>query len=169
MRFAAPPITDLRSSRLHRWVQLWLKWLGCFLRGAAAFAPLSREAEAIAHHWLDRVERLVVTLVLIRGRHFYAPRSLAPAPAYRGFAVKRIGRGFRRALVGARLRRALRRKTLAARIEALCQSLGALLALWLKSRPHALTRRRPLLARRSASVLAFAAAPLAAPAAADTS
>ena len=38
MRFAAPPLSDLRLRRLHRWALLWLKWIAAFLDAAEAFA-----------------------------------------------------------------------------------------------------------------------------------
>ena len=52
------------------------------------------------------------------------------------------------------LRRALRPKDLRQRIEALTQSIDALVARLLKRLPRGLTRRRPIKARREANVVA---------------
>ena len=41
------------------WMLLWLTWFAAFLQQARAFAPFSAQATAIAHQWLDRIERLM--------------------------------------------------------------------------------------------------------------
>src|SRR5690606_41962400 len=66
MRLNAPPISELRLQRYHRWMLLWLTWLAAFLAEVSAFAPLSRQATQIAHQWLDRAERLLIDIVLLR-------------------------------------------------------------------------------------------------------
>ena len=148
MRFDAPPISIHRISRLHRWVLLWLTWLVRFLEGAARFAPISKQVEAIAHRWLDTIERGVINLVMAKAIYFHSRRNVAPPPFHREFATPRKRRGLRRALIGSRLRRALKRRDLGQRIAALTQNIDDLVALWLNSRPHALTRRRAIRARR---------------------
>jgi hypothetical protein len=144
MRFDAPPISDLRLSRFHRWAMLWLTWLAGFLDEAAAFAPLSAQAKAIAHRWLDQIEWLVGGIVIIR-----AARQLRRAPpSHRLRAHKLKTKALRRAIFGARLLRRLRAKDLRARIAALRADVGALVAHILKRLPRGLTRRRPIRARR---------------------
>ena len=59
MKFTRPPITTQRLQRYHRWALLWLTWFAAFLEAASAYNPLSRQAEALAHAWLDKFERLI--------------------------------------------------------------------------------------------------------------
>src|SRR6185503_14692828 len=106
MRFVAEPISDLRLQRFHRWAMLWLKWFAAFLDAAGAFAPMSKQVEQIGHAWLDRVERVILAIVMLRA-----------APRVRGIAGRRPfaehclkQRGLSRAVVGAAMRRLLREK-----------------------------------------------------------
>ena len=122
---------------------LWLKWFVSFLDGAAALAPLSRQAEAIGHRWLDRIERIIVAIVMLRA----APRVRHLAPR-KGVSERRLSRAtLRRAVMGAKMRRALRPRDLRQRIEALGQSVDVLVARLLRRLPRGLTRRRPILPR----------------------
>jgi len=154
MRFVAEPISNLRLTRFHRWAMLWLQWFAAFLEGAAALAPLSRQAEAVGHRWLDRIERIIFAIVMLR-----------PAPRVRRLAVRkgipehRLSRGsLRRAVLGARLRRALRPKHLSQRIEALTQRIDVLVEHLLRRLPRGLTRRRPIVAiAKRGSVVALSA------------
>jgi hypothetical protein len=66
MRLVAEPISDLRLQRFHRWAMPWLKWFAAFLEGAVIFAPLSKQAQSVGHSWLDRIERTVMAIVMLR-------------------------------------------------------------------------------------------------------
>jgi len=147
MRFVAEPISQDRLSRFHRWAMLWLAWLAAFLEEAGALAPLSRQAETIAHQWLDRVERVILSIVLLRAapqvRYLRQPHFSA---------LPRKDTSLRRAVTGAALRRLLRPKSLRARIEALSQDLDRLVACLAKRLPRGLTRRRPIKIQREPSL-----------------
>lgn len=148
MRFVAEPISHLRLQRFHRWAMLWLKWFVSFLDAAGALAPLSAQAERIGHFWLDRIERVIVAIVMLRA----APR-VRTLCSHRPFAVHRLKQAsFSRAVIGAKLRHALRPKGLRARIEALTKSIDGLVTRLLKRLPRGLTRRRPILTAPQARV-----------------
>ena len=98
---------------------LWLAWFAAFLEEAGALAPLSRQAETIAHQWLDRVERLILSIVLLR-----AARQVRYLRQPHFSALPRKDVALRRAIVGAALGRLLRHKLLSRRIAALSQDLG---------------------------------------------
>jgi hypothetical protein len=142
MRFNAPPISEHRIHRRHRWMLLWLAWFAAFLKQARAFAPFSAQAEAIAHQCLNRIERLVVSIIMLRA----APR-VRFITSLRHSSHRRVETHMRRAIIGSALRRALRSKDLNQRIAALSQEVGALVARLLKRLPRGLTRRRPHHAR----------------------
>jgi len=143
MRFVAEPISELRLQRFHRWALLWLIWFVGLLDAAAGFAPLTRQAEAIGHAWLDRIERIIVAIVMLRA----APRVRA-LRTKRAFALHRLKQSaLARAVIGAKLRRAFRPKHLRQRIEGLRRiEIAVLVARLLKRLPRGLTRRRPILA-----------------------
>ncbi|MFZ2030062.1 MAG: hypothetical protein WAU68_07135 [Vitreimonas sp.] len=140
MRFVAEPISDLRLTRFHRWAMLWLKWFAGFLDAAGALAPISAHAERIGHAWLDRIERVIVAIVMLR-----AARRVRCIWSHRPFAVHRLKHtALKRAVIGAKLRRALRPKDLRDRIEALTHSIECMVVRVLKRLPRGLTRRRPI-------------------------
>ena len=138
MRFNAPPISEHRLQRAQRWMLLWLKWFAAFLREARAFAPFSDHATAIAHQWLNRIEHLLVSIVMLR-----AAPHVRFNNALKHSAHRRIETHMRRAIIGSAIRRALRSKDLQKRIAALSQNVAALVARLLKRLPRGLTRRRP--------------------------
>ena len=141
MRFVAEPISDLRLQRFHRWALLWLTWFAGFLDAAGRFAPLAKQAETIGHHWLDRIERVLLAIVMLRA----VPRVRPLRDRRTGAQHRLIRSALSRAVVGAKLRRALRPKHLRQRIDALCRAdLSALVADILKRLPRGLTRRRPI-------------------------
>jgi hypothetical protein len=142
MRFNAPPISEHRLHRHHRWMLLWLSWFAAFLREARAFAPFSAQAEAIAHHWLNRIERLLISIVMLR-----AAQQVRFIASPRHSSRRRIETHMRRAIIGSAIRRALRSKDLNQRIAALSQNVDALVTRLLKRLPRGLTRRRPHHAR----------------------
>src|SRR5690349_20057862 len=108
MRFVAEPISDLRLQRFHRWAMLWLKWFVAFLDAAGALAPLSKQARTIGHTWLNRIERIVLAIVVLRA--IARVRGLAPR---KGVAEhRRKERALARAVIGSRLRRSLRSEDL---------------------------------------------------------
>ncbi len=148
MRFVAEPISNLRLQRFHRWAMLWLKWFVSFLDAAGALAPISAQAEQIGHKWLDRIERIIFAIVMLRAApHIRAMRDRRP------FAVHRLKQAaLSRAVIGAKQRRAFRRKQLRARIEALTQSIDLMVVRLLKRLPRGLTRRRPILMRPEAHI-----------------
>ncbi|MBY0563491.1 MAG: hypothetical protein K2P58_04815 [Hyphomonadaceae bacterium] len=136
MRFDAPAISHHRLQRFHRWAMLWLRWFTAFLDVATQFAPLSRQAQRIAHGWLDFIETLITNIVLIRAakrvrpllrRHYGPQRQLCPK---------------RRAILGLRLRRALHLGDLRMRIAALRQSIEDLIDRVARRLPRGLTRLR---------------------------
>jgi hypothetical protein len=142
MRFNASTQSTQRFTRLHRWAMLWLRWLRALIDGIEAVMPLSAQALSFAHKRLDRIERVVVSLALLRA----TPRVRRSA-GQRGFHAPRRDAGFMRALLGVRVRRALRSKDLRTRIAALAQGAGALAARLLKRLPCGLTRLRPIMPR----------------------
>jgi hypothetical protein len=166
MRFVAQPISDLRLQRFHRWALLWLTWFASFLDAASAFAPLSKHAERIGHLWLDRIERVICAIVMLRAApRVRVLRTKCP------FALHRVKQdALSRVVIGAKLRRTLRPKGLAQRCEALRRiSIGALVARILKRLPRGLTRRRPICARPEARIATAPSAPFASARVADTS
>jgi len=138
MRVNAPPISEHRLNRYHRWMLLWLTWFAAFLKQARAFAPFSAQAVAIAHRWLDRIERLLVSVVLLR-----AAPHVRPTGAPKHSSRRRTETHLQRAIIGSAMRRALRAKDLTQRIAALSQDVDGLVARLLKRLPRGLTRRRP--------------------------
>ena len=119
-------------------VLLWLKWVASFLSYARGFAPLSRSATIIAHHWLDGVERALFRVILCR-----IALRIRTIPKLRHAAQARIETHFMRALIGSRMRRAFRSCDLNQRIAALSQDVGGLVSQVLKRIPRGFTRRRP--------------------------
>jgi hypothetical protein len=159
MRFNAPPMSEHRLNRYHRWMLLWLTWFAAFLREARACAPFSAQATAIAHRWLDRIERLLTSIVLLRAApHVRLNNTPKHSPR------RRNDTQMLRAAIGGVMRRALRSKDLNQRIAALSQNVDALVARLLKRLPRGLTRRRPYHARPEprgiAHIIAYAEAAL---------
>lgn len=143
MRFVAEPISRHRLSRFHRWAMLWLAWFAAFLEAAGDFTPLSKQAQTIGHKWLDQIERVILSIVLLR-----AVRHIRRVHPRKGVAqYRRNDTSFHRAVTGSAMRRTLRSRDLRKRIEALTQSLDGLVARLLKRLPRGLTRRRPIIAR----------------------
>src|SRR5689334_2632310 len=115
MCFVAEPISELRLQRFHRWALLWLSWFAGFLDAAAALAPLAKQAETIGHCWLDRIERVLLAIVMLRAvPHVRALRTRRAHAQHR-----LIQSALSRAVIGAKLRRALKRKHLRARCDVL--------------------------------------------------
>jgi hypothetical protein len=140
MRFVAEPISQHRLSRFHRWAMLWLAWFAAFLDATADLAPLSKQAAAIGHHWLDRIERVVIAIVLLR-----ASPHVRGVNRRKGIAGHtRIDSAVRRAIIGSALRRALHARDLRERIQRLTQDISKLVARLLKRLRRGLTRRRPI-------------------------
>lgn len=146
MHFKRPSISIHRLQRLHRWAMLWLTWFAAFLETAASLAPLSREAEHVAHLWLDRIAWLIVSIVMIRA----APRVRGVNPRQVASPHRRVETSLSRAIVGTRAWRELHSKHLLQRIAALRQNIDVLVARVLRRIPCGLTRRRPILPRPEA-------------------
>jgi len=144
MRFVAEPISELRLQRFHCWAMLWLKWFVAFLDAAGALAPLSKQARNVGHSWLDRIERAILAIVMLRA----APQVRRTTPRKRIAERPRKERALSRAVVGSRLRRSLRSKDLHERIARLTRNIGTLVAALLRRLPCGLTRRRPIKTRR---------------------
>ena len=168
MRFNAPPISHHRLQRAQRWMLLWLKWFAAFLaqhrsgppassrhhslttrqrrqlKQRAGWQPavLDSAFEIIAHQWLDRIERLLGSIVMLRAACYVRP-VITPKHAER----RRLDTHLRRAVIGSAMRRALRCRDLHQRIAALSQDIDALVARLLKRLPRGLTRRRSYLTR----------------------
>ena len=139
MRFNPEPFTQHRLSRFHRWAMLLLKWISAFLDEAMLFAPLSKQAQDIAHQWLDRIERGIVAIIMLR-----AAPHVRRHPPLKHAEHPRSGAAFIRAVMGSAMRRPLRSKDLHRRIEALRQDIGVLVVRLLRRLPRGLTRRRPI-------------------------
>jgi hypothetical protein len=151
MRFVAEPISDLRLKRFHRWAMLWLKWFVSFLDAAGAFAPISGQAQTIGHHWLDGIERVVLDIAMLR-----AAPHVRHCNKRKGMSERRLKESaLRRAIIGSAMRRSLRPMDLRRRIDALTQSIGALVAGLLRRLPRGLTRRRSIKAEREAHPVAL--------------
>ena len=89
------------------------------------FAPLGpppRDALAIAHKWLDAIERPILSIIWGR----VAPHIRTSAPRIHGPKPKHTR--LHRIVTGARLRKALRDKDLRTREAKLAQNLDALIA-----------------------------------------
>ena len=146
MRFVAEPISELRLQRFHRWAMLWLKWFVSFLDAAGAFAPISRQTQTIGHHWLEGIERVVLNIAMLR-----AAPHVRHGNKRKGVSERRLKESaLRRAIIGSAMRRSLRPKDLRQRIDALTQSMDALIGRLLRRLPRGLTRRRPIKAEREA-------------------
>lgn len=118
---------------------LWLKWFAAFLTRAEAFAPFSQQATAIAHQWLNHIERILVSIVALRA----APHvRVTNTPKHH--TRPRTEQQLLRAVIGSAMRRSLRPKDLRQRIAALSQNIDGLVARLLKRLPRGLTRRRPI-------------------------
>jgi hypothetical protein len=144
MRFVAEPISDLRLKRFHRWAMLWLRWFVAFLDSAEILAPLSKPTQAIGHQLLDRIERIIMAIVMLRA----APHVRRMRPRKGVAEHRRKESALARAVVGASLRRSLRAKDLRQRIARLTQNIDTLVARLLRRLPRGLTRRRPIRTRR---------------------
>lgn len=138
MRVNAPPISAHRLQRLQRWMVLWLNWFAALLSELRVSASFSAQATAAAHQWLDRIERVLTNVVILRA----APLVRGACPPKHS-ARRRIEAHRRRAIIGSALRRTLRAKDLHQRIAALSQNVDRLVARLLKRLPRGLTRRRP--------------------------
>jgi hypothetical protein len=156
--------TRHRIARLHRWAMLWLLWFAGFLEAAAVFAPLSKQVDAIAHEWLDRVERRIFTIVLARAAPYLTPIA-------RHTHGRRRGRGaILRALMGSRLRRQWRAKDVCARIAGLAEDINVTVARHCRRVARGLTRLAPIRAKSEHGVREpTPAPPVACAAASDTS
>lgn len=119
---------------------MWLQWFAAFLDAAAAYNPLSRQAEALAHAWLDKFERLITNIIMLR-----AAERVRFRPPGRGRAQHPLKeRAVRRAVLGVKLRRALRRHDAQERAAALRQDIAPLIAALARRLPRGLTRRAPV-------------------------
>ena len=139
MKFTRPPVSHQRLQRYHRWALLWLQWFAAFLEAASAYNPLSRQAEALAHAWLDTFERLITNIIMLK-----AAERVRFRPPGRGRAQHPLKeRALRRAVMGVKLRRALRRHDARDRAAALRQDIAPLIAALARRLPRGLTRRAP--------------------------
>jgi hypothetical protein len=164
MRLNAPPISEHRLQRYQRWMLLWLKWFATFLTQARAFAPFSDQAAAISHQWLDRIQHVLISIVILRT----APHvRVTNTPKHS--ARRRTETQLLRAIVGSAMRRDLRSKDLQQRIAALSQDVDVLVTRLIKRLPRGLTRRRPHRTRPEARPIARAISYAEAALVADTS
>lgn len=156
MKFTRPPITTQRLQRYHRWALLWLTWFAAFLEAASAYNPLSRQAEALAHAWLDKFERLITNIIMLKAAE--RVRFLPPSRRHAKHTIKQ--RALRRAVLGVKLRRALRRHDVRERALALRQDIAPLITALARRLPRGLTRRAPArtVVRNAASLSVLIAA-----------
>ena len=132
-------------------------------RPASVGGPLSNQARAIAHDWLDQIERRIFTIILLRG----APHLAPVRPRFHGPGRRRGA--LMRALMGSRLRRRLRAKDICARAAALAQDIGALVEMHVRRVYRGLTRLSGTRTRRRPHAALASCAWIAPVAAADTS
>ncbi|MFZ2030610.1 MAG: hypothetical protein WAU68_09910 [Vitreimonas sp.] len=149
MRFVAEPFTQHRLQRFHRWAMLWLAWFTAFLESARLFAPITAQVEEIGHRWLDRIERVIMAVVMLRA----VTRVRRVTPRKGVDEHRRKDSALARAVVGSALRRAIRSKDLRERIARLQQDIDALVARLLRRLPCGLTRRRPIKPQRDVSAI----------------
>ncbi|MFZ2031425.1 MAG: hypothetical protein WAU68_14020 [Vitreimonas sp.] len=149
MKFTRPPVSNQRLQRYHRWALLWLQWFAAFLDAAAAYNPLSRQAEALALAWLAKFERLITNIIMLKAaeRVRFRPRGGGRAQ----YPLKE--RALRRAVLGVKLRRALRRHDARERAAALRQDIAPLIAALVRRLPRGLTRRRPVPTRAQSDAM----------------
>jgi hypothetical protein len=152
-----------RLARKHRWAMLWLRWFVAMLDFLEAFCPISKQARAIGHEWLDTIEMHIVRIIWMRAAPhvdsvvwtLYGPRQRRP--------------GLHRIITGSRLRKRLRDKDLRTRVAKLAQDLTPLIALHLRRGRRGLTRLLAIRTRPQPAAL-LAPSPCAPPAPiADTS
>jgi hypothetical protein len=165
MRFVAEPISQHRLSRFHRWAMLWLAWFAAFLDAASGFAPLATQAQTLSHLWLNKIERIIVAVVLLRA----APRVRRVNRRGGISEHRRNDSAVTRAVIGAAMRRALRARNLHERIQRLSQDIDTLVARLLKRLPRGLTRRRPIKAHPELRIAKRQSPLLALPCGTDTS
>jgi hypothetical protein len=165
MRYSARPVSQHRLSRYHGWAMLWLKWFAAFVNAVTAFAPLSAQAQRIAHVWLNSIERLIVNIAIRRSE----PHVRLPALRAHAGLNRRKNAGLVRAIMGARMRRLLRSADVRVRIEKLRLSIDVLVRDLLRHAPRGLTRRRPIRTRRELARLVLRITPCVYTFAADTS
>jgi hypothetical protein len=146
-------ISSHRLVRLIAWARLALAWAAMMLFSEDAPRPTRRRIRRYGLLSLDRLERLVRNLVLIRAAQLArrpARRcTFAFAPA--GFRRRRRTRQLLRAVAGSRLRRALRDRDPAKRMARLVQALADIETLArriVRRLPKGLTRVRALVAVR---------------------
>jgi hypothetical protein len=123
-----------RLARKHRWAMLWLRWFVAMLDFLEAFGPPSREARAIGHTWLDKIEMHIVRIIWMR-----AAPHIEPA-VWQIYGPRQRSLGLHRIITGSRLRKLLRSKDLRVRAARLAQNLDALIAIYLRRVRRGLNR-----------------------------
>lgn len=115
------PISKHQRARLLAWTLAMLMWLQAVLCGVAAFSDRHerQRGERMSLAWLTRRVKM---LILSRANDFARKRQRRQVRAFRGRRIVARG-GALRALLGARLHRALNRKSLAERLAALIHAL----------------------------------------------
>lgn len=142
MHIAKRPLSKHRRARLIAWTLAMLMWMASVLFAGAPFSD-RQERRRRAHMSLDRLERMVIMLIVSRARDFICERPRGKfTTVRRGRSL--LSRGVLRALVGSRLRKALRRKDIRERLAVL---LGAIRNIDLYAAPLAKRLRRGLTKR----------------------
>ncbi len=141
MHIAKRPISKHQRARLIAWTLAMLMWLSAVLCGAAAFSDRHerQRGERMSLAWLTRRVKM---LIISRAIDFARKRRRC-VRAVRGRLIVARG-GALRALLGARLHRALNRKALAERLAVLIdalQHIDAYAAQVAKRLKRGLTRR----------------------------
>jgi hypothetical protein len=139
------PISHLRRVRLIAWARLWLVGL------SACGAWWDDFERAIDAH-LDKISQMIVALIILRVAPYWRGRRRIVRPAASPLQTRAFAGGARRAFIGARLRRALRGRSIGARISALLGALRELEAHTsdaIRRMARGFTRRRPLHAARA--------------------
>jgi hypothetical protein len=141
------PIHRQRLARKHRWAMLWLRWFVSVIDFFEAFGPISKEARAIAHTWLDTIEMHIVRIVWMRA----APHVDSVVWTLYGPCQRRPG--LHRIITGSRLRKRLRDNDLRTRVAKLAQDLTPLIALHLRRGRRGLTRLLAIPTRPQAAAM----------------
>jgi hypothetical protein len=175
MQLSQPIIKPYRFARILIWAKAMLAWLALALFSETR---INRRHIRRRYHFISRawIERLVGTLAIIRATELAAlPRIKRPPPrnaAPPGFRRRAWRAGVHRAILGARLRKALKHKDPRRHFERLFAALSDIDAFvrryLLKRVLRRFTKRRAVVMAASPAVAVLALA-VAAPGAADTS
>ena len=164
-----PRLSAHRQTRLIAWALAMLLWLRTVLSGVRIMSRRQRRQRGGCFS-LDHLARLIANLIVIRAAAIAGHRD-ARDPLLRDRGVDLRRRHFRRSVIGAHLRRALKHRDFETRIAILMRALRDLepLAARLAKRMRRRNTKLWAIVPRPVAAEALAAAAVTAHAAADTS